>query len=175
MKIYTKSGDTGETGLVGGIRVSKTSLRIDAIGEVDELNAAIGLCRAGLDLSLLGSIQNWLFDLGSELASPGQERFHTIGRNQTEVLEQSIDEMEASLPPLKNFILPGGTEASARLHLARSVCRRAERAALTLSREEPIRGEVTVFLNRLSDWLFVAARTANALSNVMDVEWKRGS
>jgi cob(I)alamin adenosyltransferase len=175
VKIYTKTGDAGETGLVGGCRIPKTSLRIIAIGEVDELNAAIGLCRSEVELPLLSSIQNWLFDLGSELASPGQDRFHTIGQGETSILEESIDEMESRLSPLTNFILPGGSEGSSRLHLARSICRRAERAVLALAAEEPLRGIVTVFLNRLSDWLFVAARTANALSNVMDVEWKRGS
>ncbi len=179
MKIYTKTGDSGSTGLVGGERISKTSPRISAIGEVDELNAALGVAiSASSDPELLAlgrSIQNRLFDLGSELATPDVERYGLPKISDDDVfeLESSIDSQTASLPPLRQFILPGGTSTSAFLHLARCVCRRAERAVLTLNEEEPVRSEITRYLNRLSDWLFVAARTSNALSNVPDVAWMK--
>lgn len=179
MKIYTKTGDAGETGLFGGDRIAKTSHRIHAIGEVDELNAAIGLARveagaSSLDPSL-ARIQSWLFDLGGELACPpgGKFEYTALNPEHAAFLEQDIDRLESRLPALKNFILPGGSPLAARLHFARSVCRRAERAVLALHREEPVRDEARVFLNRLSDWLFTAARTANLDANVEDVPWKR--
>jgi cob(I)alamin adenosyltransferase len=177
LKIYTKTGDAGQTGLIGGLRVSKTDVRICAIGEVDELNASIGWIRVQLafsDLSdVMNQVQGWLFEIGAELASPGEERFATLNETAVHALEGSIDRMVAGLPELKNFILPGGTELAARLHIARSVCRRAERTVLVLHNESPVRKVVRVFLNRLADWLFVAARTANSLENVKDVCWKR--
>ncbi len=178
MKIYTKTGDKGETGLVGNARVKKTSTRIQAIGEVDELNAAIGLARTesqGGELDEdLAKIQSTLFDLGAELASlPGSKiTFAILGSHPAENLEKSIDEQTASLEPLKNFILPGGSKLAAHLHLARCICRRAERSVLELHEEEPLRSEVLVFLNRLSDWLFVSARTANCQSGIDDVPWQ---
>jgi len=176
VKIYTKTGDKGQTGLVGGGRVEKDSLRIQAIGEVDELNAAIGVARCyGSGGLALAKIQNWLFDLGAELATPEGTRFQNAALADEHVkwLEQSIDKQTSELPALKNFILPAGTELAAALHYARCVCRRAERSALALQREEPVREVVLVFLNRLSDWLFVSARTANRLAGVQDVEWKK--
>jgi len=178
MKIYTKTGDGGDTGLIGGHRVAKNSPRISAIGEVDELNALLGVARSstdheGLEL-MLDNIQAWLFEVGAELASPGEERFQTIGDHEVRSLEESMDEQTNTLPELRNFILPGGTQCAAYLHLARSVCRRAERTVLDLNEREPVRGEVKVFLNRLADWLFIAARTANRSGNVDDVNWKRG-
>jgi len=175
LKIYTKTGDKGQTGLVGGSRVNKDTLRIQAIGDVDELNATIGLARChGSGGLALAKIQNWLFDLGAELATPEKSRFinSSLKEEHIQWLETSIDKQTADLPPLKNFILPGGTELASALHFARCVCRRAERSALALSREEPLREVVLVFLNRLSDWLFVSARTANRLAGVQDIEWK---
>lgn len=177
MKIYTKTGDDGQTGLIGGVRVSKTNLRICAIGDVDELNAILGLARVDLEQSelaiVLEQVQEWLFEIGAELASPGDKRFATLGGEAALALESSIDKMVGELPELRNFILPGGSELGARIHLARSVCRRAERTVLFLHNESPVRDEVRVFLNRLADWLFVAARTANSLRNVQDVCWSR--
>lgn len=179
MKIYTKTGDAGETGLIGGRRVAKISPRIAAIGDIDELNAAIGFIRVEAGQTYLDAtleqIQNWLFEAGAEVASPGEERFETIATQAAEALENSIDQMNEDLPELRNFILPGGSELAARFHLARSVCRRAERTVLELNSVEPVRGEIRVLLNRLADWLFVAARIANKLKNVQDVSWKRGT
>lgn len=178
MKIYTKTGDRGETGLVGNARIKKTSLRIQAIGDVDELNAAIGLARTqseglGLD-EQLAWIQSALFDLGAELASlPGSKIAYAIlPEGAAVLLEKSIDAQTAKLEPLKNFILPGGSKLAAHLHLARCVCRRSERSVLQLHESEPVRSDVLVFLNRLSDWLFVAARTANRQSGIEDVAWR---
>ena len=179
MKIYTRTGDAGQTGLIGGLRVDKNSPRIAAIGDIDELNAAVGLARRqanGIALdSTLEMIQNWLFEAGAEVASPGQERFETIESEAIRHLESSMDAQTEALPALQNFILPGGSELGARLHLARAICRRAERTVLELNTVEPVREELRVLMNRLADWLFVAARTANALSHVQDVNWKRGS
>ena len=178
MKIYTKTGDKGETGLVGGSRISKNSDRIRAIGDVDELNAAIGVARAEnvpiLLAETLAWLQSALFDLGAEIASPPGSKinFAILTNEAAEKLEQDIDKQTANLPPLKNFILPGGSKLAAQLHLARTICRRAERSVLKLHEQEALRPEVLTFLNRLSDWLFVAARTANKLENVDDVPWQ---
>lgn len=173
MKIYTKTGDGGDTGLVGGRRVGKHSQRIVAIGEVDELNACLGWAAVEgfLEEELL-RVQCWLFDIGAELAGAAEGRFISVSKPQIEYLESSIDAQSDQLPPLREFILPGGSESSARLHLARSVCRRAERAVLALNRIEPVREDVRVFLNRLSDWLFVCARTANSSAGVEERKWK---
>jgi cob(I)alamin adenosyltransferase len=179
LKIYTKTGDDGTTGLLGGGRVSKASARIEAIGETDELNAAIGVCRlysAGSSLDpTLERTQNWLFDVGAELASPpeGRIRVESLSEVASRKLEQSIDEQTLQLPPLRAFILPGGSPLAAQLHLARAVCRRAERAILRLHDLETVRQDVRTFMNRLSDWLFVSARTANAEAGVADVEWRK--
>jgi len=175
MKIYTKTGDDGSTGLLGGSRISKASPRVQAIGDVDELNAAIGAVRVVHTDSLLEMVQCALFDLGAELASPPNSKYEVDGpsiSNSIE-LEHSIDEMNGSLPPLKNFILPGGSEAAVRLHLARGICRRAERSVLALNELEAVSIESRVFLNRLSDWLFVAARAANAAAGIEDVPWRK--
>ena len=175
MKIYTKTGDTGTTGLVGGSRVSKSDARIQAIGDVDELNALLGIARTlqadDLD-DLLGRIQNWLFDLGAELATPPNSKFdnRSIGGVQIENLEASIDELSEAVPALRNFILPGGTPLAAAFHHARTVCRRAERAVIAMN---PERAEPVVFLNRLSDWLFTAARYANRSRG--DVLWSKSN
>ena len=177
MKIYTKSGDDGSTGLFGGGRIPKADLRMDAIGDVDELNSSLGMCRleaSGSFAEELEAIQSQLFDLGAELATPGGKR-HVVGltADQADSLERSIDRLEEELAPLRNFILPGGSSLSAKLHHARSVCRRAERSVLKLHDREVVRSEARVFLNRLSDWLFVAARTANARAGVEDIVWKK--
>lgn len=175
MKIYTKTGDDGSTGLLGGDRIAKTSPRIEAIGEVDELNAAIGLVHVLSADPLLESIQCSLFDLGSELAAPLGGKFEVPGPTveRSNELEISIDAMSRDLTELKNFILPGGGEEAARLHMARCICRRAERVVLALNEIEPVSIESRVFLNRLSDWLFVAARTANAKEGIQDVPWRK--
>jgi len=164
LKLYTKTGDDGTTGLLGGDRTPKVSARIQAIGEVDELNALIGVVRLysngdSLD-PLLARIQDWLFDIGAELACPpgGKFQLSRIGSKHSGVLEQSIDGQTAQLPELKAFILPGGSALAAHLHLARSVCRRVERTVLALHEFEAVNETVRVFLNRLSDWLFVSAR-----------------
>jgi len=177
MKIYTRTGDDGTTGLLGGDRTAKTSERIEAIGDVDELNALLGVAAAtGQDSLMEGleRIQNWLFDLGAELACPPGGKFDVarVGQMQIDTLERSMDEMTSALPELKVFILPGGSARAASLHHARTVCRRAERSLLRLAESDPVREESRVFLNRLSDWLFVAARTANAECHVMDITWR---
>lgn len=175
MKIYTKTGDRGQTGLIGGAKVSKTDTRIAAIGDVDELNACLGLCRAIApeDMQeIFAKLQNWLFDLGAELASPDEHarQHRALTAQHVEYLESSIDEQTTRLSPLENFILPGGIELAARIHLARCVCRRAERTVLEVNN---VSGEAKIFLNRLSDWLFTAARTANHSANVSDVVWEK--
>lgn len=176
MKIYTKTGDGGTTGLSGGSRVFKSDPRIEAIGDVDELNAALGMCRPLASTSLataLDEIQSRLFDIGAELSCPpeGRIQFATIGEPHIEVLERSIDAQESSLEPLRSFILPGGSELASRIHLARTICRRSERRIVALNEIEPVRKELVQYLNRLSDWLFVSARTANAASGVQEVKW----
>ncbi|HVL38365.1 MAG TPA: cob(I)yrinic acid a,c-diamide adenosyltransferase [Fimbriimonadaceae bacterium] len=177
MKIYTRAGDQGETGLLGPGRTAKDSARIAAIGDVDELNSAVGLCVVqgpqGHLAVTLPRVQAWLFELGSELAAPGDERFQFIEEEHSLLLEESIDHQEAELSPLRHFVLPGGSALAAQLHLARSICRRAERSVLALHRSEPMRAETIRFLNRLSDWFFVSARTANRLAGVSDVEWSK--
>lgn len=174
MKIYTKTGDAGTTGLVGGGRVKKSDLLMETIGTLDELNAWLGLTCVGKDDPLIQQIQSRLFDIGAELATPSDSRFdHTfLTSDFTVLLEESIDRMETDLEPLRTFILPGGSEVAARLHLARTVCRRAERLLVQLGETHQIRSELFVFLNRLSDWLFVKARYANRTSNVADIPWE---
>jgi cob(I)alamin adenosyltransferase len=181
MKIYTKTGDDGTTGLYGGGRVRKDDARVEAYGAVDELNAAIGLARAHQPPAeideLLARSQNELFDLGAELASlqPAAQRLAVIGQSEILAVEREIDRFDGALPPLKNFILPGGTRAAAALHLARTVCRRAERRLITVAvaPNENISAHAIVYLNRLGDLLFVLARAANAAAGQADVEWKK--
>lgn len=178
VKLYTKTGDDGTTGLFGGGRVKKASLRVEAYGTVDETNAAIGVARAaGLEPftdGVLAEVQVDLFTLGAELACvPGKEAkmsMKLLGAADAERLEEAIDAAEEGLPPLKSFVLPGGSAQAAALHLARTVCRRAERAVLALD-DAPARAEIVVYLNRLSDLLFVLARKANAALGVADVPW----
>lgn len=181
MKIYTKTGDSGLTGLFGGPRVRKDAPRIEAYGTVDELNAVLGAVRceslpADIDAAL-ARIQSELFDLGAELATPDPAKFnlHVIDAPQIEQLEREIDLHEATLEPLRQFILPGGTRSAAQLHLARTVARRAERLLVSLSASETIDPALVIYLNRLSDWLFVMARSVNRSAGVADVPWQRSA
>jgi cob(I)alamin adenosyltransferase len=178
VRLYTKTGDDGTTGLFGGGRVPKASPRVDAYGTVDETNAVIGVARAtklpaAID-GVLERVQSDLFVLGAELACvPGREgklAMQLIGDSDIARLEAAIDEADAACSPLKAFVLPGGSPQSAALHLARTVCRRAERAVLAMV-DAPARPQVVVYLNRLSDLLFALARHANALAGVADVPW----
>ncbi|MDW8052630.1 MAG: cob(I)yrinic acid a,c-diamide adenosyltransferase [Armatimonadota bacterium] len=178
MRIYTRTGDTGETGLIGGQRVPKDDPRVEAYGTVDELNATLGLARCYLhdmpDLDeLLERVQNELFDIGAELASPPERaaQFQSIEEQHILALENAIDQLETELEPLRQFILPGGTLAAAHLHLARTVCRRAERCVVHLSRLSTVNAAIIKYLNRLSDLLFVMARVANHRAGVGDVKW----
>jgi len=178
-KIYTRTGDGGSAGLVDGSRVSKSSLRMAAIGEVDEANAAIGVAIAALgggEVALrLVRIQNDLFDLGADAATPGEvDGALRIVANQVARLEVEIDEMNATLDPLTSFILPSGSAAVSALHLARAVVRRAERAAVALHEAEPLNPQLLAFLNRLSDHLFVSARFVAAREGG-DVLWQPGA
>ena len=178
-KIYTRTGDAGSAGLVDGSRVSKSSLRMTAIGEVDEANAAIGVALAALDegevADRLRRIQNELFDLGADIATPGEvEGALRIVGSQVERLERDIDGMNAALDPLTSFILPSGSAAVSALHLARTVARRAERAAVALHEKEPLNPQLLAYLNRLSDHLFVAARFVAAREGG-DVLWQPGA
>jgi cob(I)alamin adenosyltransferase len=182
-KIYTRTGDDGETGLFGGSRVRKDDLRIETIGTVDELNAVLSVARVELgrmDLLPTGiddfveRAQHQLFNLGAELATPQPQ---PGGANQIQTadvagLEAAIDRWETMLEPLREFTLPGGSAAAAQLHVARAVCRRAERLLVELSATAPIRSELIHYLNRLSDALFVAARSANRSAGVGDVKWR---
>lgn len=178
-KIYTRTGDGGSAGLVDGSRVSKSSLRMTAIGEVDEANAAIGLAITALEANelsrLLLRIQNDLFDLGADAATPGEfEGALRIVGSQVERLEREIDAMNSSLQPLTSFILPSGSAAVSALHFARAVVRRAERAAVALGAAEPLNPQLLAYLNRLSDHLFVAARHVAAQEGG-DVLWQPGA
>lgn len=181
MKIYTKTGDSGTTGLYGGQRVSKNSPRIAAYGEVDELNSILGVARAETSHEpirlTLTEIQNTLFTLGSQLASPKLDpKLRIITSAHIDALERQIDAMTDSLPAMRHFILPGGSKTSAFLHLARTVCRRAERSAVHLSSlpDEKVDHWLLIYLNRLSDFLFILARLANQLENVEDIPWMGG-
>jgi cob(I)alamin adenosyltransferase len=178
-RIYTRTGDDGSAGLVDGSRVSKASARMAAIGEIDEANAAIGVAMASIEDQRLKQrlldIQNDLFDLGADAATPGDvQGALRIVPAQVERLEAEIDEMNASLAPLTSFILPSGSAAVAALHLARGVVRRAERAAVALNEVEPLNPQLLSFLNRLSDHLFVAARHVAAAGGG-DVLWRPGA
>lgn len=180
MKIYTKTGDKGETGLFGGERVSKDSLRISAYGTVDELNSSIGLAISevkdeGVKKNLI-KIQNQLFMVGSDLATPEDEKTKKLNILRTPAsfytdLEQMIDEYDAQLEELRNFILPGGSKSAAMLHVCRTICRRAEREVVALKNSVTIGENIIIFLNRLSDLLFVLSRFENKVSNHPDTIW----
>ncbi len=179
MKIYTRTGDNGSTGIFGGPRVSKDDPRIEACGSVDELNAAIGVAlSAEVPASVssqLGQIQHELFLLGAELATPNPEvlGLRLIDAANIEQLERWIDEHESGLPPLKQFILPSGLLAASELHMARAICRRAERrvVTMTLGSDRGVSEAVIAYLNRLSDLLFVQSRVVNREAGVREVEW----
>lgn len=179
MKIYTRSGDTGTTALFGGERVPKSSARVRAYGSVDEANAQLGVARAALRddelAELLRELQNALFDVGADLATPegasARERLVPLDAADCGRLESWIDRLDADLPPLRRFVLPGGHPAAAALHVARTVARRAEREVVALAADEPVNPQVVVFLNRLSDLLFVAARVVNARAGVPEAPW----
>lgn len=178
MKIYTKKGDTGDTSLFGGQRVSKSTERIEAYGTVDEVNSLVGLA-ASYDLSEKGTaylrkVQELLFILGADLATPpsSKARIDRIAEKDITFLEEAIDEMEKELESLKNFILPGGSQSGATLHVARTVCRRAERSAVACAEVDNISNECIKFLNRLSDFFFVIARFENKQADVREESWK---
>ncbi len=183
MKIYTRSGDEGETGLSGGGRVPKSHIRVEAYGAVDELNAALGVAVAAVaDEEIqanLESVQQDLFNLGSSLATPGAEDGSAkaatlpLPLSRIQEMEGWLDPARDEPPPLRSFIIPGGAEGAAALHLARTVCRRAERAVVRLAGEEPTDPEVVRYLNRLSDLLFALARLENHRAGVSDVLWQK--
>jgi len=177
-RIYTRSGDRGETGLIGGQRVPKDHPRVEAYGAVDELNAAIGVARTLTRetdlLEVFDRIQHRLFDLGAELASPAPPEASTaITDAEVKVLEGVIDLYQETLTPLREFILPAGSPLASALHVARTVCRRAERRVVTLARREGVNPESIRYLNRLSDLLFVLARVANARAGMPDRPWQK--
>ncbi len=181
MKIYTRTGDRGETGLFGGGRVPKDHLRVATYGDVDELNSALGVARAteptGFHDALLESIQRDLFSIGGHLATPDPAKVRAalakanLETERVAAMEQAIDEADRELPPLTAFVLPAGTPKAAALHLARTVCRRAERSVVALGREEDVPELFLVYLNRLSDLLFTLARLANHRAGAGDVTW----
>ena len=175
-KIYTRTGDDGSTGLGDGSRVAKDSLRVEAYGSVDETNSCIGVILAQAALSpevrrCLTDVQHDLFDLGGELCIPGHR---VIAPSHVERLERELDALNENLPPLKEFILPGGGAAAAACHVARAVCRRAERRCWTLAGEESVAPEALSYLNRLSDLLFVIARVLARAESGSEVFWRRG-
>ena len=186
MKIYTRHGDGGETGIWGGMRLAKDEARMEAIGTVDELNAAVGFAAAAVRdcgrfgggdpvPGILGSVQEELLVAGTELMAPSREGpgagLPRLADGDVARLEAAIDDLTERLPELRNFIAPGGTETAARLHAARAVCRRAERRCITLRRDENVSPAVCVYLNRLGDLLFVLARYANHVAGAPDVIW----
>jgi cob(I)alamin adenosyltransferase len=177
VKIYTRTGDRGDTALFGGARVAKNDPRIEAYGTVDETNSVIGVARASWPSSpidaQLHQAQIDLFEIGAHLASPGTSRFSGVDAARIEELEQAIDAMTAELAPLTSFILPGGSLAAAQLHVARTVCRRAERLVVALQDDSQPTQSTIAYLNRLSDYLFTAARFANLKLGVADVPWQR--
>ena len=176
-KIYTRTGDDGSTGLAGGERVAKHDLRIEAFGTVDETSSAIALILAEPDVpefvrATLLSVQNDLFEVGAELSMP---EYPGVDAESVEALEQSLDKLNADLPPLKEFVLPGGDRAAAACHLARTICRRAERRAVELAGRDPIRPDLLRYLNRLSDLLFVIARCLARRNGGQETLWQKKS
>jgi cob(I)alamin adenosyltransferase len=178
MKIYTRTGDDGTTGLLGGARTRKSDPRIECVGSVDELNAAIGVacCAAdGTILAQLSAVQHELFIVGANLAAPvATASVPSLDSSAVQRLEAEIDSAEAQLAPLREFILPAGTELAARLHLARAICRRAERLLVALAIQNPMPLSILPYMNRLSDWLFALARLANHQAGRSDAPWRKG-
>jgi cob(I)alamin adenosyltransferase len=183
-KIYTRTGDTGDTGLIGGSRARKDCLRVAAYGDMDELNAALGLARAELSQvapagepidHILVRLQHQLFNLGAELATPSTSETASFEVETADVasLENDIDHWSEVLKPLTEFVLPGGSKSAAAIHLARCICRRAERKIVALAAVEPVRPDLLRYVNRLSDLLFVLARAANHVSGAADVTWQK--
>ena len=177
MKIYTRKGDDGTTGLFGGPRVRKDALRVEAYGDVDELNSALGIAREELpadDLrALVDALQSELFTVGAELATPDTSKnVPRVSPTQVDRMEREIDRLETELPEMRNFILPGGSRAGAALHLCRTICRRAERKVVQLAAQEKVSAEALAYLNRLSDLLFVMARAANLRAGGQEIPWK---
>lgn len=186
MKLYTRSGDDGTTGLFGGERVPKDHPRIEAVGAIDELNASLGLAASACEpsvaihqtmLGIFAELQSRLFDVGADLATPQdaadkhQAKIARIGPDHVAQAERWIDQIDGGNAPMKNFVMPGGTELAARLHLTRTVCRRAERAMVHLSRSETVNPQTIIYINRISDLLFAIARRANKEAGVADVPW----
>jgi cob(I)alamin adenosyltransferase len=175
-KICTRTGDNGTTGLGDGSRTDKDDPRIEAIGDIDELNSAIGLLLShelpGNLQDRLSRVQHSLFDVGGELCLPGQSARHVVSSEQIEELETALEELNDDLPPLREFILPGGSPAAATCHLARTICRRAERRLVSLGKVEDLNPAGIMYLNRLSDLLFVMARQLNRLAGISDVYWQ---
>ena len=184
MKLYTRTGDDGTTGLFSGARVSKDHPRIEAYGTVDELNAVLGMVRSACDpahafearlAAIVTCIQSRLFDIGADLATPEgakqQSKIHRIDNADVAEAEAWIDEVDAANPPLRTFVMPAGTELAARLHLARTVCRRAERTIISLGSIEPVGDPLLRYMNRLSDLFFAMARRANHERGQADVPW----
>ena len=168
MPLYTRTGDDGTTGTVGGGRIEKDSVRMQAVGDVDELNASLGL----VGDESIQPLQAMLFELGADLASPvGSEESFRITQTDIDCIEKWIDDADANNTPLKTFVLPGGSETAARLHCARTVCRRAERTVLSLQRDNGCSNEALILLNRISDLLFALARFANTTQGVNDIPW----
>lgn len=180
-KLYTRTGDAGTTSLVDGSRIGKDSLRVDAYGDVDELSSSLGLVAAAKECPdeirvEIRHIQNLLFNIGSYLATPnenGETNFLPDLVSETEKLEGWIDSLDERVPKMQNFILPGGSEEASRCHVARTVCRRAERKVIALSREAQVDPTVTTYLNRLSDYLFIASRYLNFIRGIEDIAWQK--
>jgi cob(I)alamin adenosyltransferase len=176
IKIYTKSGDKGQTSLYGGKRVDKSDARVEAYGTIDELNSAVGVVISHLEKedklrNFLSEVQSDLFTIGTFLAGNKKQPLDTISKRVPE-MEQYIDEIDSHLPPLKNFILPSGTPEASFSHLARSICRRAEREVVRLTNSQKVEVSVITYLNRLSDFLFIVARYLNMKNNILDAIWK---
>lgn len=181
-KIFTKTGDKGKTSLFGGKRVSKDSVHIKAIGDLDELNASLGLCgstaKSKETQKILTLVQNALFNIGAEIANPDRKgkntkRIFKLEQSNVDELEKIIDQVDSRLKPISNFILPGGTESASILHLARSITRRTERRVIELSKKEEINTVIFSYINRLSDLLFVLARNENRMASVKDKLWEK--
>ncbi|CAM3264860.1 cob(I)yrinic acid a,c-diamide adenosyltransferase [Vagococcus fessus] len=181
MKVYTKGGDKGKTSIIGGSRISKNSSRVNAYGTIDELNSNLGFVASKVAkdekfkniFEEIGLIQQFLFDAGTDIAMSPEIKNFRLSNSEVEWLEKTIDKCEASLPKIESFIIPGGHEISSLMHICRTVTRRAERLVVCVMEEEEINEEVLKFLNRLSDYFFVAARSVNHIAGVSDVSYER--